>query len=221
MAVGEIGSEANHEGTTMDTEKPDGAQAPSNDGVVVMPLLGEEIAITKNVAETRRVTVQRVAREQRESVAAPLAEETVEITREPIGREVDAIPPIREEGDTVIIPILEERLVLARRLFLKEEVRVRRVRAIRIHRENVTLRHHDVVVSAVPLQQSRAPGSADRIPPKSEVVSTNVPNRRDEMKYQTIAAAFDTHAHAKAAVDALKAAGFHPDDISLLDKKVV
>ena len=151
MAVGEIGSEANREGTTMDTEKPDGAQAPSNDGVVVMPLLGEEIAITKKVAETRRVTVQRVTREQRESVAAPLAEETVEITREPIGREVDAMPPIRAEGDTVIIPILEERLVLARRLFLKEEVRVRRVRAIRIHRENVTLRHHDVVVSAVPV----------------------------------------------------------------------
>lgn len=218
MAVGEIGSEANREGTTMDTEKPDGAQAPSNDGVVVMPLLGEEIAITKKVAETRRVTVQRVTREQRESVAAPLAEETVEITREPIGREVDAMPPIREEGDTVIIPILEERLVLARRLFLKEEVRVRRVRAIRIHRENVTLRHHDVVVSAVPVQ---SPGSAHRIPPKGEVLSTNVPNRRDEMKYQTIAAAFDTHAHAKAAVDALKAAGFHPDDISLLDKKVV
>ncbi|HSQ32116.1 MAG TPA: YsnF/AvaK domain-containing protein [Gemmatimonadaceae bacterium] len=41
------------------------------------------------------------------------------------------------------------------------------------------------------------------------------------MKYQTIAAAFDTRAHAKAAVDALKAAGFHPDDISLLDKQVV
>jgi len=41
------------------------------------------------------------------------------------------------------------------------------------------------------------------------------------MKYQTIAAAYDTRVHAKAAVDALKAAGFHPDDISLLDKQVV
>lgn len=220
MAVGEIGSEANREGTMMDTEKSDGAQDPSNDGIV-MPLLGEEIAVTKSVSETCRVTVQRLTREQRESIAAPLAEETVEITREPIGREVDAMPPIREEGDTVIIPILEERLVLERRLFLKEEVRVRRVRATRMHREDVTVRRHDIVVGAVPLQQSREPGSADRIPPDEKVAATNVPNRRDEMKYQTIAAAFDTGAHAKAAVDALKAAGFHPDDISLLDKKVV
>ena len=41
------------------------------------------------------------------------------------------------------------------------------------------------------------------------------------MKYQTIAAAFDSRTHATAAIDALKAAGFHPDDISLLDKQVV
>jgi uncharacterized protein (TIGR02271 family) len=205
----------------MDTDRSDCAHAPSIDDEVVMPLLGEEIAVAKSVAQTRRVMVQRLTREQRGSIAAPLAEERVEITRVPIGREVDAMPPIREEGDTVIIPILEEQLVFERRLFLKEEVRVRHVRGTRMHRENVTLRHHDIEVSAVPLQQAREPGPVDRFPPEGEIVSTNVRNRRDEMKYQTIAAAFDTRAHAKAAVDALKAAGFHPDDISLLDKKVV
>jgi uncharacterized protein (TIGR02271 family) len=38
------------------------------------------------------------------------------------------------------------------------------------------------------------------------------------MNYQTIVAAFDTGAHAQAAVDALKAGGFHADDISMFDK---
>ena len=38
------------------------------------------------------------------------------------------------------------------------------------------------------------------------------------MSYQTIVAAFDTGAHAQAAVDALKAGGFHADDISMFDK---
>jgi uncharacterized protein (TIGR02271 family) len=38
------------------------------------------------------------------------------------------------------------------------------------------------------------------------------------MNYQTIVAAFDTVAHAQAAVDALKAGGFHGDDISIFDK---
>ena len=38
------------------------------------------------------------------------------------------------------------------------------------------------------------------------------------MSYQTVVAAYDTAAHAQAAVDALKAGGFHTDDISLFDK---
>ena len=38
------------------------------------------------------------------------------------------------------------------------------------------------------------------------------------MAYQIIVAAFDTAAHAQAAVDALKAGGFHADDISVFDK---
>jgi len=41
------------------------------------------------------------------------------------------------------------------------------------------------------------------------------------MSYQTIVAAFDTATHARAAVDALKAGGFHADDISVLDKDEV
>ena len=38
------------------------------------------------------------------------------------------------------------------------------------------------------------------------------------MSYQTVAAAFDTAVHAQAAVAALKAGGFHADDISWFDK---
>jgi uncharacterized protein (TIGR02271 family) len=38
------------------------------------------------------------------------------------------------------------------------------------------------------------------------------------MAYETIVAAFDTPEHAQAAVKALKAGGFHADDISVFDK---
>jgi stress response protein YsnF len=41
------------------------------------------------------------------------------------------------------------------------------------------------------------------------------------MSYQTVVAAFDTAAHAAAAAEALKAGGFHPDDISIFDKNRV
>lgn len=38
------------------------------------------------------------------------------------------------------------------------------------------------------------------------------------MAYQTLVAAFDTPQHARAAIEALKAGGFHEDDISIFDK---
>lgn len=41
------------------------------------------------------------------------------------------------------------------------------------------------------------------------------------MSYRTIAAAFDSHDHANAAIDALKADGFRDGDISLLEKSAL
>jgi stress response protein YsnF len=53
------------------------------------------------------------------------------------------MPTVREEGDTIVIPIVEEVLVVERRLFLKEEVHVGRVTSTERHHKSVTLRHHD------------------------------------------------------------------------------
>ena len=43
-------------------------------------------------------------------------------------------------------PIVEEILVIEKRLVLKEEVRIRRVRVPEIHHEVITLREQDIVV---------------------------------------------------------------------------
>ena len=80
----------------------------------------------------------------------------MEIDRTPIGRQVDRVPPIIDEGDTVVIPIVEEVLVVERRLLLKEEVRVRRVRSTERHQESVTLRHHEAVVTRLPVEPPAA-----------------------------------------------------------------
>lgn len=154
------------------------------DDEVVIPLLGEEVAVTKQLMETGRVTVTRVTREQSALIAEPLAQETVEITRQQIGRQVETMPAVRQEGDTVVIPIVEERLVTERRLFLKEEVRVRRLRASKTHQESVTLRHHEVVVNAIPAPTPPAePGQApDENSVASDVLHThNQKERQDEL----------------------------------------
>ena len=125
-------------------------------GETVLPLLAEEVAVSKQVVETGRVQIARVTHEREQLIDELLAHETVEIDRTPIGRQVNAMPAIREEGDTVVIPIIEEVLVIERRLLLKEEVRVRRVRSTERHQESVTLRHHEAVVTRLPVEPPAA-----------------------------------------------------------------
>ena len=144
------------------------------EGEVVIPLLREEVVVQKGVVETGRVAVARVTREHSELIAEPLTTETVEISRVPIGRQVEAMPPVRDEGDTVVIPVVEERLLIERQLFLKEEVRVRRVRTSGTHRESVTLRHHEVTVSRHPGAGVRQEKAADGTP-QSPFVSMSSP----------------------------------------------
>ncbi|HET8524313.1 MAG TPA: YsnF/AvaK domain-containing protein [Thermomicrobiales bacterium] len=56
------------------------------------------------------------------------AHEEVQIERVPVNRPVDSAPEPRQEGDTLIIPVVEEVLVVEKRLVVKEEVRVTRRR---------------------------------------------------------------------------------------------
>ena len=132
--------------------RSDEDSSPEKIGEAVMPLSAEEIAVTKRVVETGRVRVARVTHEREQLIDELLARETVEVSRASIGEHVDTMPAVREEGDTIVIPIVEEVLVVERRLFLKEEVRVRRVRTTERHQESVTLRHQEAVVTRLPVE---------------------------------------------------------------------
>jgi uncharacterized protein (TIGR02271 family) len=125
-------------------------------GEAVIPLLAEEITVSKQTVETGRVQVSRITHEREQLIDELLEHDLVEIDRIPINRKIDTMPSVREEGDTVVIPIVEEMLVIERRLLLKEEVRVRRVRSTERLRESVTLRYHEAVVTRVPVQPPAA-----------------------------------------------------------------
>lgn len=59
-------------------------------------------------------------------------------------KHLDKAPPVREEGDTLIIPI---DVVVERRLLLKEEVRVRRTRGKQPYQERVVVREQEAVIT--------------------------------------------------------------------------
>jgi uncharacterized protein (TIGR02271 family) len=116
-------------------------------------LWAEEVSFDREQVETGRVRVRVVTREHDETVEVPLTKETVEVERVAINREIDAIPPPRQEGDDIVVPIVEEVVVTQRKLVLKEELRLKRVRRTEQHRETVTLHHHEAVVERLPAEQ--------------------------------------------------------------------
>jgi len=114
---------------------------------VTLRLLAEELAVAKEEVETGRVRISTRTHEREVLVDENLARERVEIETVPVGLRIDAVPEVRQEGDTTIVPIVEEILVVERRLMLKEEIRIKRVRAIEHHQEKVILRHQEAVVT--------------------------------------------------------------------------
>ena len=134
-------------GLTLRRELREETMRETNDSQVVIPLLAEEVSVAKRQTVTGRVTVATVCREREELVNELLNREEVEIERTPVGKAVEQAPCIREEGDTIVIPVVEEVLTVERRLLLKEEVRVRRVRGTKRHQERVNVRRQDVVIT--------------------------------------------------------------------------
>lgn len=129
---------------------------------IVLPLFAEEMSVSRRVVPKSRVQVSTVTREREQLVDELLASERVEIERNEINRPVDIAPPLREEGDTIIVPIVEEVLTIERRLVLKEEVRIRRIRETQHHQEFVTLRRQEAVITRTRAEDSTAAETADR-----------------------------------------------------------
>ena len=110
-------------------EHPRVADSKPVDDVAVIPIVEEELQLSKREIVTGRVRIQTITDTVEEHVRQELTGQRVEVQRVPIDLmiEENAAPPqIRTEGNVTIVPVLEEVLVVQRRLVLKEELRITR-----------------------------------------------------------------------------------------------
>jgi stress response protein YsnF len=91
----------------------------------VLPLLEEVARVEKNAVETGRLRVAVRTETVEDVVRDTLRGRHAEVERVAIGREVATAPAIREESDRLIVPVLEEILVVEKRLMLREEIHLR------------------------------------------------------------------------------------------------
>lgn len=90
-------------------------------------LVEEQINIDKDTVVTGRVRVTTESSIIEEVARTTLSGTRVEITRQRVDRQVTDLPQIRVEGDVTIIPVLEEIVVVEKRLMLVEEVHIRSI----------------------------------------------------------------------------------------------
>ena len=123
---------------------PDQEQQPED---LHIPLHVEEVSVSQRYVEKAKVQIALVTGRREQLIDEELTRVRVEVERVPIGRAIEVVPPISHEGDITIIPVVEEIVVVERRLVLKEKIRIRRVSTKEQHQETVVLREQEAVIT--------------------------------------------------------------------------
>lgn len=112
------------------------------------PVTEEALVVERRTVEVGAVHVSRSTETRHVIVDEPVFVEELHVERSRIDRPVPlhAPPVTRTEGETTIIPILEEVLVVEKHLMLREEVRITRTRRAQAARQVVPLRREEVDV---------------------------------------------------------------------------
>jgi stress response protein YsnF len=114
-----------------------------------VPVVREEAWVEKRIVDTGRgVRIHKTVAEHPCQIDESLARDDVQVSHVPVDRIVplDQAPATRYEGDTLVVPILEEVLVVERRLRIKEELHITRTRREERHVDTVVLRSEQVSV---------------------------------------------------------------------------
>lgn len=138
----------------------------SNELAEVIPVIHETLRIEKREFESGRVVVHKTVTERDEVTEVLLRRQDLVVERVPVGRVVSEAPQTRQDGDTLIVPILEEVLVVEKRLVLKEELHICKQSSERTEQHTVRLRTEHVEIE----QTGREPPVAATTPSKETPV---------------------------------------------------
>lgn len=113
-----------------------------------VPLIEESVQIDKVMVDRGGYRIAKQLEIEEHIVNELLQHQHCEIERRPVNRQLDdlAVPAVRYEGSTLVIPVVAEVLVTEKRLMLVEEVRITRIDGTHRDPKKVRLRKEKVVI---------------------------------------------------------------------------
>lgn len=112
----------------------------------VIPIVEEKAEISKRQVESGRVRVRKHVEEHTEEVDIPVSRDVVEVRRVPVNRPVDTLPKVRRSGGEIIVPVVEEEVVVTKRMIVKEEIHLITRRLTEHRPQSITLRQEKVEI---------------------------------------------------------------------------
>lgn len=141
-----------------------------NEREVVVPVVAEELKVGKRTVETGRVRVTKRVREHEEVIDQPLLKTNVVVQRVPVNQYVEKAPTVRQEGETLIVPLVEEVIVVEKRLILREELRITKQQVEARNPQRVTVRRDEVQIDRIKDELSGEDGTNVAKAPRSRRV---------------------------------------------------
>ncbi|CAA9555937.1 MAG: hypothetical protein AVDCRST_MAG49-2922 [uncultured Thermomicrobiales bacterium] len=116
---------------------------------LIIPAREEVLVPITHEEEYGRVRIERRVETVPYETTVEVGRDRVEVERVAVNRQIDAMPSPRQEGDTLVVPVVEEVLVTEKRLFVREEIRITRYRETQSVPVAETLRREVVRVQDV------------------------------------------------------------------------
>lgn len=132
------------------------ATQASQDDRIVVPLVEESLQVNKEWVEAGAAQIRKSVTATRETVPVDLAHEEVDVQRVTVNRVLaeGESAVARQEGETLVIPVVEEELVVMKRLVVREEVRVTKRRVVAREEVSDTVRREQIHIEGMGNVQS-------------------------------------------------------------------
>ncbi len=122
-------------------------------------MIAEEARVSKRQVETGSVRIRKLVDVIEEQVDVPLLHDQVQVEHVQVGRYLDEVAAPEYRGDTYVIPVMEEVLVVHKRLLLREEIHITTIREETPHQESVTLQREEVTITRQQPDTHEQPGA--------------------------------------------------------------
>jgi uncharacterized protein (TIGR02271 family) len=141
-----------------------GTSTPIAGDQIVVPLVEEQLEVAKRQITTGIVRAHKRVQSREEVVDEPLTREEIAVERVAINRLIEGAAPLeRQENGVLIIPVVEEVLVVDKRLMLREEIRVTRRRQEFRQPQRITLRRETIEIERVAPDQGSTSAAANHL----------------------------------------------------------